>query len=65
MPFRLLVEDDAALVELVASKLVRLRGDDALLHVYQEAEHSIARGDRLSAEAWFDIADAVERLLGW
>jgi hypothetical protein len=52
------------LVERVAREFLDRHGSDAPLILREHAEIADGLGDRLSAEAWRDIADAVERLIG-
>lgn len=55
--------NDSEMVELEAERQVRRNGREALTQIYRAAETATLNGDRLSAQAWFDIGDAAERLL--
>jgi hypothetical protein len=55
--------DDRGLVRIAASTIVGARGDSSAAYVAERAELASERGDRLSAEAWKDIGDAVDELL--
>jgi len=50
-------------VEQVARELIDHHGPDALRIVRERAEIAGQLGDQLSAKAWRDIADTIERLL--
>lgn len=55
--------DDADDVDRVAAQFLVSRGPDAIAYLREMAEIAAVNGDELAAEAWTDIADAVERLL--
>jgi hypothetical protein len=54
--------DDDDLVEHVARQFVRRHGVCAIEVLRERAD--CCAGDDCSADAWLDIADAAERLLG-
>ena len=55
-------EDDAS-VEWAAREAIAQYGDNAASILRERAELADHIGDLLAAEAWRDIADAVERIL--
>ena len=55
--------DDADVVDRVAAELLDRRCPGTVSYLREQAEIAAANGDRFSAEAWTDIADAAERLL--
>jgi len=55
--------DDASEVERVAAEYVARHGLRALTDLQERAEMAAETGDRLSADAWTDIAEAAARLL--
>src|SRR3954468_6697307 len=55
--------DDADEVERVAGEFLERHGPSVILELRERAEIAAANEDQLSAEAWTDIADAVDRLL--
>lgn len=55
--------EDADDVERVAAGFLARQGPAAITGLRERAEIAAANGDELSAEAWSDIADALERLL--
>ena len=55
---------DDDFLEDVAREYVVIHGVEAAPRLRELAEIADAAGDQLSAEAWRDIADAVQRLLG-
>ena len=54
--------DDSDIVESVARGMIERFGDDAVGFVQEQAEIANALPDKLSAETWRDIADAIKRL---
>jgi hypothetical protein len=59
------MEDDE-LIEHVARDFIERYGTGAAEVLREHAERCEADRDRLSAQAWLEIADAVERLIeGW
>lgn len=56
--------DDNDLVEQVAREYVQRHGPDSLGILRDLAEVADQIADYISAEAWRDIADAAERILG-
>ena len=56
--------DDNDLVEQVACEYVQRHGSDSLGVLRDLAEVADQINDYASAEAWRDIADAAERILG-
>lgn len=56
-------DDDDPIVERVALEFAARSGAKAAEELRERAESAQAIGDTLSAEAWHEIADAVERLL--
>jgi hypothetical protein len=56
--------DDADLVVAVAADEVRRHGEKAQARLWEHAEIAAGLNDRLSVEAWADIPEAAERLLG-
>jgi hypothetical protein len=57
-------EEDEDLVRAAAEDYVALKGGAALGYLLEKVEEAVGRGDRLSAKAWSDIADEVERIIG-
>jgi hypothetical protein len=55
--------DDDALVTRVASNYVVSHGRGAANHVRERLGAAAATGDILSAEAWRQVAEAVDRIL--
>jgi hypothetical protein len=55
---------DALTVELEAHRLLRSSGSTGVALARKNAAASDAIGDMLSAEAWRDIADEAQRILG-
>ena len=55
--------DDADAVDRVAAKFLERHGPGAILDLRERAEIAAGNQDRLSFDAWTDIADAAERLL--
>jgi len=56
--------EDALLVSKTAAEFVGWLGDDAPHHLRSRSEIAGGAGDALSEQAWLDIADAAERLIG-
>jgi hypothetical protein len=54
---------DRFLVEKVARDFLSRLGCDAVSYLREQAELAADQGDELSADAWRDIADAVESVL--
>ena len=54
--------DDSDIVESVARGMIERFGDGAVGFVREQAEIADALPDKLSAETWRDIADAIKRL---
>jgi len=50
-------------VDQAAREAIDRHGDDAVSILRERAEVADQLGDKLSAEAWRDIADAAERML--
>ena len=56
--------EDADEVNRAAAEYLARHGPDVIADLRELAEIARANGDELSAEAWTDIADAVDKLLG-
>ena len=54
---------DRLLVERTAADMIRSLGRAAAAFVREQKEISEQQGDRLSAAAWCDIANAIDQLL--
>ena len=50
-------------VDQAAREAIDQHGNDAVSILRERAEVADQLGDKLSAEAWHDIADAAERML--
>jgi hypothetical protein len=55
--------EDADAVARVAAEFLARHGPKAIADLHDMAEIAAGNGDRLSAEAWIDIADVAARLL--
>ena len=54
--------DDSDIVESVARGMIERSGEGAVGFVREQAKIADALPDKLSAETWRDIADAIKRL---
>ena len=55
--------ENGELVEHAAREAIRQHGHNAVAVLLDRADTADEQGDRLSAEAWRDIADEAERIL--
>ena len=55
--------DDADEIDRVAAEFLERQGPSVILDLRERAEIAAANRDRLSFDAWTDIADAAEHLL--
>ena len=56
-------DDNGQLIDRVAREQIQQHGANAVSILRERAEIAEASGDELSAEAWREIAQAVNRLL--
>jgi hypothetical protein len=56
--------DDAVLVAAVAAQYVQQMGSEAVRYLREREEQAASLRDAASAQAWHDIVEAAEAILG-